>query len=109
MLLQPASSLTCPLAPLPSQPDEPASFAEGSTGWCAHVRRVAPRNRPPPGRSHHSVVLHGAGRSLLVFGGYASGRGCLGELWAFHMDHLEWWQPHTTGGWESPCDMCGNW
>ncbi|GLC64343.1 hypothetical protein PLESTF_000151200 [Pleodorina starrii] len=71
--------------------------AEDSAGWAATVRAVVPRNRTPPGRSHHTVTAHDEGRSLYVFGGYASSRGTLGELWAFHLDHLEWWQPNTTG------------
>ncbi|KXZ56238.1 hypothetical protein GPECTOR_1g207 [Gonium pectorale] len=71
--------------------------AEDSVGWGASVRTVAPRNRTPPGRSHHTVTCHASGRSLYVFGGYASSRGTLGELWAFHLDHHEWWQPNTTG------------
>ncbi|KAG2441016.1 hypothetical protein HXX76_003869 [Chlamydomonas incerta] len=71
--------------------------AEDSVGWAAHVRLVASRNRTPAGRSHHTVTPHAAGRSLYVFGGYSSSRGVTGELWTFHMDHHEWWQPNTTG------------
>eukprot|EP00198_Chlamydomonas_reinhardtii_P011691 XP_001701028.1 predicted protein [Chlamydomonas reinhardtii] len=71
--------------------------AEDSVGWAATVRLVAPRNRTPAGRSHHTVTPHAAGRSLYVFGGYSSSRGVTGELWTFHMDHHEWWQPNTTG------------
>lgn len=73
------------------------SPAEDSVGWAATVRLVAPRNRTPAGRSHHTVTPHAAGRSLYVFGGYSSSRGVTGELWTFHMDHHEWWQPNTTG------------
>ncbi|GFR47091.1 hypothetical protein Agub_g8661, partial [Astrephomene gubernaculifera] len=67
------------------------------SGWSASVQHVLPRNRSPAGRSHHTVTSHGSGRSLYVFGGYMSSRGALGELWAFHLDHREWWQPNTTG------------
>ncbi|GLI65448.1 hypothetical protein VaNZ11_008828 [Volvox africanus] len=75
---------------------------EGNVGWAATVRTVVPRNRTPPGRSHHTVTAHESGRSLYVFGGYTSSRGTLGELWAFHMDHLEWWHPNTTGDQPQP-------
>ncbi|KAG2486927.1 hypothetical protein HYH03_014426 [Edaphochlamys debaryana] len=70
---------------------------EDSVGWLASVRRVRSRNREPPGRCHHTATCHPEGRSLYVFGGYASGHGILGELWAFHLDHHEWWEPETTG------------
>ncbi|GIM00701.1 hypothetical protein Vretimale_5653 [Volvox reticuliferus] len=76
--------------------------AEGNVGWAATVRTVVPRNRIPPGRSHHTITAHDSCRSLYVFGGYASSRGTLGELWVFHMDHLEWWQPNTTGDQPQP-------
>jgi hypothetical protein len=71
--------------------------AEDSAGWAASVRAVPPRNRAPPGRCAHSATAHGEGRSVYVFGGYASGHGALGELWVFGMDSHEWWQPNTTG------------
>lgn len=55
------------------------------------------RNRSPAGRSHHTASYHASGRSILVFGGYVGGQGHVNELWAFNMDHLEWWQPDTAG------------
>lgn len=81
---------------------EAATCGEGSGGlprqWAVHWSRVLPRNAAlPPARSHHSQAMHPEGRSLVMFGGYSSHAGCLNDLWLFHLDHLEWWQPETTG------------
>lgn len=66
----------------------------------ATIEVVTPRNtRGPIGRSHHSATYYEAGRSLVVFGGYASAAGGhINELWVFNMDTMEWWQPDATGG-----------
>lgn len=69
-----------------------------SLQYQVRAEAVVARNRSPSGRCHHTATHHPAGRSVYVFGGYSSNRGHLNELWAFNLDHLEWWQPQTTGG-----------
>eukprot|EP00879_Flechtneria_rotunda_P015907 GHRR01016635.1.p1 GENE.GHRR01016635.1~~GHRR01016635.1.p1 ORF type:complete len:1115 (+),score=388.60 GHRR01016635.1:222-3566(+) len=72
----------------------------GSSGctseWVASWQLVQARNRVPLGRCHHSICFYSRDRSLVVFGGWASRRGCLNDLWLFHLDHMEWWQPDTN-------------
>lgn len=66
---------------------------------------IEPRNMArPPGRAHHTVSHHAAGRSLLVFGGYSStgGAGFMNDLWVFNLDRMEWWQPDVGGEWGWP-------
>lgn len=63
---------------------------------CCH--KVTARNRLlPAARSHHSLCYHADGKSLVLFGGYSSSVGCLNCVWLYHMEHMEWWQPDTTG------------
>ncbi|GFH25813.1 dnaJ_C domain-containing protein [Haematococcus lacustris] len=74
-----------------------ASAAEGEL--TAQVQRLLPSSpQQPSGRSHHTACYHPSGRCLLVFGGYSSGGGgCLGELWVWRQDSLDWWRPEPIG------------
>ena len=74
------------------------SAASGESRFSLSWQEVQPRNQPPRPRSHHTAAYDKAGRTALVFGGYSSaGGGLTSELWAFSFDHMEWWQPETTG------------
>jgi hypothetical protein len=75
----------------------PALASPQRASFSATWQLVEPRNRPPPPRSHHSCAFSRPLNSVVVFGGYASGRGLLNEVWAFSLDHLEWFQPETSG------------
>lgn len=66
-------------------------------GWSATWQVLQPRNRSPVGRCHHSICHYAAGRSLVVFGGWTNRQGCLNDVWLFHQDHMEWWQPEIAG------------
>lgn len=66
-------------------------------GWVAKWSLLQPRNPGPIGRCHHSMCYYAAGRSLVLFGGWTNRQGCLNDVWLFHQDHMEWWQPDATG------------
>ena len=64
----------------------------------------------PGARSHHSLCLWRAGGCAVLFGGYAGGRGALGDVWAFDLGGADgsgadgsggggggWWQPEIAG------------
>lgn len=69
------------------------------SGWSASCSVLQSRSQAPgpPGRCHHSICCYAAGASLVVFGGWADRRGCLNDVWLFHMQHMEWWQPELAG------------
>jgi hypothetical protein len=66
-------------------------------GWCVSWSEVAPRNRAPLGRCHHSACWHAGSSSVVLFGGWCSGRGCLADVQVFHMQHRQFWQPPHSG------------
>lgn len=67
-------------------------------GWAAQWSTLQPRNRSPPGRCHHSACWHAGSSSVVVFGGWASRQGCLGDVQVYQVQHNEWWQPGDAGG-----------
>lgn len=81
-------------APNPTSNNDISIWCEG---WSATWQIVQPRNRSPPGRCHHTVCHYAEGRSFVVFGGWTDRHGCLNDVWLFHQDHMEWWEPECTG------------
>jgi hypothetical protein len=76
-----------------------SSSSDWYDGWSASCTLLQSRSQAPgpPGRCHHSICCYAAGASLVVFGGWADRQGCLNDVWLFHMQHMEWWQPELTG------------
>jgi hypothetical protein len=81
------------------QQQQPGADAVGwAQGWRCSWELLQPRTRSPAGRCHHSCCWHADSRSVVVFGGYASMRGCLGDVQVYSVDHREWLAPAQTGG-----------
>lgn len=88
-------------APVASSKETEASYSSSTMTWCqgwhASWQSLQPRNLAPVGRCHHSICHYAAAHSLVMFGGWADKQGCLNDVWLFHQDHMEWWQPEVAG------------
>jgi N-acetylneuraminic acid mutarotase len=51
----------------------------------------------PPGRSQHTVTLDPVSGRLLIFGGYSTAQGHLGDVWILDPTKGEVWQPSDSG------------
>ena len=61
-----------------------------------HWRQIEAPTRAP-GRSQHSLAYHAASNSAIVFGGYSTERGFLGDVSVLNLDTAEAWQPADHG------------
>jgi hypothetical protein len=86
-------------SPSSSNDSSCGSSSSWYSGWAASCSLLQSRSHAPgpPGRCHHSFCYYPGGASLVVFGGWADRQGCLNDVWLFHMQHMEWWQPEVAG------------